>query len=60
MPTVYTTYGSKAGLALALADAARLSADMPRYVDALEAAGGRPAELDNPGADIGIAEVRRD
>lgn len=44
VPTVYSAYGSKAGLARALADAAHLSADMPRYLEALEAASGHPAE----------------
>ncbi|MGC5011068.1 TetR/AcrR family transcriptional regulator [Streptosporangium sp. DT93] len=35
-PTVYATYGNKAGLTRALADAADLSADMPRMLEELE------------------------
>jgi TetR/AcrR family transcriptional regulator, regulator of cefoperazone and chloramphenicol sensitivity len=36
VPTVYSVYGNKTGLALAVADAADLSADVPRMVDELE------------------------
>lgn len=36
VPTVYAAYGNKTGLALALADAADLSADMTKQVDDLE------------------------
>ncbi|MEU4830369.1 helix-turn-helix domain-containing protein [Streptosporangium sp. NPDC023615] len=35
-PTVYATYGNKAGLTRALADAADLSADVPRMLEELE------------------------
>src|SRR5262245_31227055 len=38
VPTVYAAYRNKAGLVWALADAADLSADLPRLVDELEAA----------------------
>lgn len=38
VPTVYAAYGNKTGLALALADSADLSADIPRLVEELEAA----------------------
>ena len=37
VPTVYSTYGNKAGLTRALADAADLSADVPRMLAELEA-----------------------
>lgn len=36
VPTVYATYGNKTGLTRALADAADLSADVPRLLTALE------------------------
>ncbi|MFF8958279.1 TetR/AcrR family transcriptional regulator [Streptomyces sp. NPDC014894] len=42
-PTVYATYGNKAGLAGALADAADLSADAARLVEELEEPGADPA-----------------
>ncbi|MFK4088450.1 TetR/AcrR family transcriptional regulator [Kribbella sp. NPDC020789] len=38
VPTVYATYRNKTGLALALADAADLSADLPRLVSELTSA----------------------
>jgi TetR/AcrR family transcriptional regulator, regulator of cefoperazone and chloramphenicol sensitivity len=38
VPTVYAAYKNKAGLVWALADAADLSADIPRMLDDLEAA----------------------
>jgi AcrR family transcriptional regulator len=41
VPTVYATYGNKTGLALALADSADLSADLPRLVEELAVAGPR-------------------
>ncbi|NKY97829.1 TetR/AcrR family transcriptional regulator [Nocardiopsis alborubida] len=42
VPTVYSAYGNKTGLALALADSTSLSADIPRMVGELEAAGSDP------------------
>lgn len=42
VPTVYSAYGNKAGLTLALADAAGLAAETARYVDDLEAADDDP------------------
>jgi AcrR family transcriptional regulator len=36
VPTVYAAYGNKTGLALALADAADLDADLPREIEELE------------------------
>ena len=39
-PTVYATYGSKAGLALALVDAVDLSADATQAMEELKGAGG--------------------
>lgn len=36
VPTVYSAYGNKAGLTLALADAADLAAETSRYLDDLE------------------------
>lgn len=42
-PTVYATYGSKAGLARALIDAAESSADIPRTPDDLISAHDDPA-----------------
>ena len=41
-PTVYATYGSKAGLALALVDAVDMSADATRLRAEMEAGGGDP------------------
>jgi AcrR family transcriptional regulator len=38
VPTVYAAYGNKTGLAMALADAADLTADAPKMLDELEAA----------------------
>ena len=43
VPTVYAAYGSKTGLAQALADDADLTADVPQMLQALEAAEGDPA-----------------
>lgn len=43
VPTVYAAYGNKTGLALALADAADLAADLSVEVTELEAAQGDPA-----------------
>ncbi|MFF5985118.1 TetR/AcrR family transcriptional regulator [Streptomyces olindensis] len=43
VPTVYAAYGNKSGLTRALADAADLSADVPRQVAELEAAATDPA-----------------
>ena len=43
VPTVYSVYGNKSGLTLALADAADLSADAPQMIAELEAAAGDPA-----------------
>ena len=43
VPTVYAAYGSKTGLALALADAADLAADPATELADLEAAEGDPA-----------------
>lgn len=45
VPTVYSAYGGKAGLARALMDAAHLSADMAQYLGALEAAGDPVQQL---------------
>lgn len=45
VPTVYAAYQNKAGLVWALADAADLSADLPRMVDELEAAPGPERQL---------------
>ncbi|WP_035812897.1 TetR/AcrR family transcriptional regulator [Jiangella gansuensis] len=42
VPTVYSAYGNKAGLTLALADAADLAAETARYLDDLEAADDDP------------------
>ncbi|MFD0557278.1 TetR family transcriptional regulator [Stackebrandtia endophytica] len=42
VPTVYSAYQNKTGLALALADAANLSADLTRMVAELEADDGSP------------------
>jgi len=42
VPTVYAAYGNKTGLALALADAADLSADLPEQLAELEAAHDDP------------------
>ena len=42
VPTVYAAYGNKAGLTLALADAADLSADVPQMVAELEASAADP------------------
>jgi TetR/AcrR family transcriptional regulator, regulator of cefoperazone and chloramphenicol sensitivity len=45
-PTVYKSYGGKAGLAEALVDAVSLDADIPRVIKELEAAGDdRSAQL---------------
>jgi TetR/AcrR family transcriptional regulator, regulator of cefoperazone and chloramphenicol sensitivity len=41
-PTVYAAYASKAGLAMALVDAVDMSADVPRLLAELEAAGDDP------------------
>ncbi|MFC9689177.1 TetR/AcrR family transcriptional regulator [Kribbella sp. NPDC056951] len=41
VPTIYATYRNKTGLALALADAADLAADLPRLVEELAVAGPR-------------------
>ena len=41
-PTVYAAYGSKAGLAMALVDALDTSADVPRLLAELDAAGDDP------------------
>src|SRR5262245_41919973 len=38
VPTVYAAYENKTGLALALADSADLSADVPRLLEELESA----------------------
>lgn len=43
VPTVYAAYGNKTGLALALADAADLAADLSEEITELEAAQGDPA-----------------
>lgn len=43
VPTVYAAYGNKTGLALALADAADLAADLPAELVEIEAAQGDPA-----------------
>jgi AcrR family transcriptional regulator len=43
VPTVYAAYGNKTGLALALADAADLAADLSVELAELEAAQGDPA-----------------
>ncbi len=43
VPTVYSVYGNKSGLTLALADAADLSADLPQMIAELDAAEGDPA-----------------
>jgi len=43
VPTVYAAYGNKTGLAVALADAADLAADLPSQLAGLEAAQGDPA-----------------
>ncbi|MEO3975271.1 helix-turn-helix domain-containing protein [Streptomyces sp. CAU 1734] len=43
VPTVYAVYGNKTGLARALADAADLSADIPRMLEELDAPGATPA-----------------
>lgn len=43
VPTVYAAYGNKTGLALALADAADLAADLPAQLAGLEAAQDDPA-----------------
>ncbi|AMW14871.1 TetR family transcriptional regulator [Streptomyces qaidamensis] len=43
VPTVYAAYGNKSGLTRALADAADLSADVPRLVAALESPTADPA-----------------
>ncbi|GIH29631.1 TetR family transcriptional regulator [Acrocarpospora phusangensis] len=43
VPTVYAAYQNKTGLALALADAADLSADVPQMIAELEAAVADPA-----------------
>lgn len=43
VPTVYSVYGNKSGLTLALADAADLSADLPQMITELDAAEGDPA-----------------
>ncbi|MFE1595511.1 TetR/AcrR family transcriptional regulator [Nocardia sp. NPDC058705] len=42
VPTVYSAYGNKTGLIQAIVDAADLSADAPRMLDALESATGNP------------------
>ncbi|MEU4405977.1 helix-turn-helix domain-containing protein [Streptosporangium sp. NPDC023963] len=42
VPTVYAAYGNKAGLTRALADAADLSADVPRMLETLEASAADP------------------
>jgi TetR/AcrR family transcriptional regulator, regulator of cefoperazone and chloramphenicol sensitivity len=42
VPTVYSAYGNKTGLTLALVDAAALSADVPQVVVELEAAATDP------------------
>ncbi|GAA1514642.1 TetR/AcrR family transcriptional regulator [Sphaerisporangium rubeum] len=42
VPTVYSAYGNKAGLTQALADAADLSADVPRMAEELEASAAVP------------------
>src|SRR5687768_7415944 len=42
VPTVYAAYQNKAGLTLALADAADLSADVPQMIAELEAAVANP------------------
>jgi AcrR family transcriptional regulator len=42
-PTVYSNYGSKAGLAIALVDAVDLGADVPRELAELAEAAGDPA-----------------
>ncbi|RZQ60260.1 TetR/AcrR family transcriptional regulator [Amycolatopsis suaedae] len=43
VPTVYSAYGQKKGLARALADAADLTADRPRMLADLDAPGATPA-----------------
>lgn len=43
-PTVYNSYGSKRGLAIALVDAVDLGADVPRQMAELKAAEGDPAQ----------------
>ncbi|WP_203988455.1 TetR/AcrR family transcriptional regulator [Sphaerisporangium rufum] len=43
VPTVYSAYGNKAGLARALADAADLSADLPRQLRELQDPAAGPA-----------------
>lgn len=45
VPTVYATYHSKTGLVWALADAADLSADLPRMLDELEASSDPERQL---------------
>lgn len=45
VPTVYAAYQNKTGLVWALADAADLSADLPRMLDELETAPGPPHQL---------------
>lgn len=47
IPTVYAAYGNKAGLIWAVADAADLTADVPRMLAALEDSAG------DPGAQLG-------
>ncbi|MFF3442756.1 TetR/AcrR family transcriptional regulator [Streptosporangium sp. NPDC002721] len=42
VPTVYAAYGNKTGLTRALADAADLSADVPRMLEELESSAGDP------------------
>jgi AcrR family transcriptional regulator len=42
-PTVYNSYGGKAGIAIALVDAVDLGADVPRELAELAAADGDPA-----------------
>lgn len=44
VPTVYSVYGNKTGLALALMDAADLAADPQQVVAELEAVAGQPAQ----------------
>ncbi|MFC4562459.1 TetR/AcrR family transcriptional regulator [Nocardiopsis mangrovi] len=43
VPTVYSAYGGKTGLTLALADSADLSAGIPRMLAELDGAGAAPA-----------------
>lgn len=45
VPTVYATYQNKTGLLWALADAADLSADLPRMLDELEASADPGSQL---------------